>query len=684
VVLGAGIAGLALFLAVSTATRMPVLVSFDEAVYKLAAVQDATGGVDAIVHDGISRGVARLYSLLLAPVFAAAAGDTGIDIGRALGTVAFALAAVPVYLLARDAMASRWKAVAAALLSIAVPWATISTVLFSEAVAYPLFALALLVMAWTLRAPSPRRDVLALAVLGALVLVRPQFAGVGLAWLGLVAALALLPARRRAGSWGAAARATARRLPLTSALVALGALLAVALVATGHGADLAHRLGGPYVSSEYSPNAGVAKLALFEAAMLALGTGLVPLVLAPLWLGPALRGTRGEDARRIALVGVAAVAAVWAFALAAVGQFPGPAITEERYFIYAVPVLFVAALAALELPRPPRWALGAGAVLVLVLLALAPITAGLSSERAFLVPVAATATNLAGRLDPAHAADLAALSGTRRLLLLATGVLVLGLAAAASRGARWAVLVPAIILQLGLGGYALATMHGKVPGVPGATGAPPSGPLAWIDRTTAGGPDVPLLTDGNAAESGGDVTLAFFNDEANRTLRFPGIVGDGPPYPVSSLPAADVAVATDLSLAPAPPQRFVAATAGSPYVQLAGRRVSADATGREELLELARPARATWVARGLGAHGLIAAQLPVIAAPAKLTLTFATGPEPGHVAIRLGDARARAVVPASGALDVAVDACGGTAPRAGDITPRGGQVFLRAVRTEPC
>jgi hypothetical protein len=620
IVLAVGIAAIALLLVLTTSVRMPVLVSFDESVYKIAAAHYAGGGLDAILHDGgISRGLSRLYSILLAPVFVVLPGDSGVRVARALGTVAFSLAAVPVYLLAREVVSSRWRAVAAALLAVAIPWVMVSTVLFSEALAYPLFCTLLLAMTHALRAPSWRREVVVLGLIGALIVTRTQSVLLLGAWIVLVVAL-------HRSDW--------RRFPLTSAIVAAGVLVLVGAALTGKLGTMWDKATGPYLGPGAGLHLSIAKTALFEVAMIGLGTGVIPLILAVTWWWPALRGRLGADARLTAAVCLTAAGALWALALMATGLWSGADLAEERYFIYAAPVILVASFAA---PRPSTRTLAIGGVVALVVLAFAPITAGLSSERAFLVPVAATLTNLAQRIDGVP--ELAEVAGTRRLLAIALGAGVLAVTFALLRTRPRLVLVPAIVLQLAFGAYAWSTMHGNVPGVPGVTGPWPDDRLAWIDEAVDG--DVSVLVDSTIPSNARSLGTVFWNDDANRTTRFPGVVDNGPPYPVSSLPQGR--------------GEYALGTQDSPFVQLGGKVVAR--RGTDVLLKPDGSTR--WEARGLQPDGAITAPVTYRARGVRATLTL------------IRDGRTRTDV---------LPTC--RKPE-GTIEPRPGLV-LTAVKLEPC
>ncbi len=91
-----------------------------------------------------------------------------------INALAFALAAVPIYLLARRLL-SPWPSVGVSALSIAIPSAMYTSVLMTESVAYLLSCSALLAIALALEKPTVTRQVAALALIGAATLTRPQF-----------------------------------------------------------------------------------------------------------------------------------------------------------------------------------------------------------------------------------------------------------------------------------------------------------------------------------------------------------------------------------------------------------------------------------------------------------------------------------------------------------------------------
>jgi len=155
------------FIAIWTGIKITAVV-LDETVYKYAAAR-YTEGLSNIVNDDTSRGIARLYSVLIAPAFALFDGDVAVRIARALNGVVFAATAIPVAARGGWAGATRTAAAAAGVLSVAVPWLTLATILFSESLAYLLFACVVLAMLRALERPGIGREALVLGLLGALV-----------------------------------------------------------------------------------------------------------------------------------------------------------------------------------------------------------------------------------------------------------------------------------------------------------------------------------------------------------------------------------------------------------------------------------------------------------------------------------------------------------------------------------
>ena len=209
-------------------------VALDEVLHKQQALT-YSDHLRLLFTDSAARSTARLYSLVLAPLFAVFDGDVAVRAARALSAVLFVSAAIPAYLLARMVLVSRGLAVTAALLGIATPWLVLTTVLFTENLALPLFLWTVWAVARALQAPGWRADALALGLIAACVVTRTQLIALGLGYVALVA-------------WRAwtLRRETVRRFPFTCALVALTVLAFVVLLATGDLADRVRGALGPY------------------------------------------------------------------------------------------------------------------------------------------------------------------------------------------------------------------------------------------------------------------------------------------------------------------------------------------------------------------------------------------------------------------------------------------------------
>jgi hypothetical protein len=589
-VLAAGIALVALA-AAWTAVQITAVV-LDETVYKYAAASYADG-LGTLFSDPTSRGVARLYSLLITPAFALFDGDVAVRVARSLNGVLFAATALPVAALARRAGATPWGAVAAGLLSVAVPWLTLATILFSESLAYLLFACTVLAMLRLLEAPSLGREALVLALLAALVATRVQFVVAAAAWVLFLAVREWRASRR---PW--------RRYPLTTALTVL-ALLVVAI--------RARKLAGPYFSigerTEAPGDFGLA--ALWEVEMLAIGVGVVPALLAGAWFAGVLGGRvpdrRARDLAQLALVLVGALAAGTLFAQGGWLDLN----SEERYFIYAVPFLWIGAVAALRWRALPAAWLAWGGLALAAVMSLVPNPVPQRGEQFFLGPVSGVlrhGTPLA--VDRFN--DVTGLTGyLSGKDLIALGALALAAFAflAWRRGARRLALVPAVVVQLGLAVYAFAGIHGHLESFGSAVGGEPFARLGWIDRSGAG----PVTLADNATGDRDETLRAtnFWNDDIDRVLGLTSLRRDIPPYPVNTLGAPQAAVDDELFLAEPPPRRLVAQETSSPLWQLDGREVARGGRrGGLAIVDTGGRPRMRYLVQGVSPDGQIPGERP--------------------------------------------------------------------------
>jgi hypothetical protein len=268
---------------------------------------------------------AFLPSLVQAPAWLASSTPAAYGAVKTFNTLLMCAAALPAYWLARRLVRPAYALTVAA--------ATVTTggmlyhgYLMSEALAYPVFLLAVGACVRALASPSPRRDALAVAVLGVAVLTRAQFVV-----LPAVFVLAILLVGR-----------PLRRHRTALAALGIGALLA--LIA-GSGLLGFYRGAGEL---DY-PLGGVIRWTGWTAALLPFAAGLLiaPGAVLGLWSG--LRRPRLADERAFALITVLLVVLMPLQAgLIASGESRKP---FERYVFYLVPLLFVAFFAYAERGR---------------------------------------------------------------------------------------------------------------------------------------------------------------------------------------------------------------------------------------------------------------------------------------------------------------------------------------------
>jgi hypothetical protein len=630
-------------------------VALDEMLHKQQAVRYLDGLPGSFVSDPYARATARLYPLVLTPVFAVLEGDGAVRTARALGALLFVSAALPAYLLARELRVPRAHAAAAGVLAVALPWAMLATVLYTEVLAYPLFVWVAWAVARALRAPSPGRDVVVLALLAAATLARAQLACLAVAWLGLVAARVL------------ADRARARRFPATAAAVALGLLGALAVaVARGPGGLLDATLGTYRGIVERGAPTEVSVALLAEAGAFVLGLGVVPAIVGAAWWARAA-GRRADERWWPAVAGVALVAVTWATTLAAQGGFLGPS-TEERYFVYAAPLLWVGALAALAEGTVSRRTLAGGLAVAACVLGLLPLVVGLNPETGFLAPVLATAGHAGARLAgplPGGPHDVLV------ALALAAGAVALAVWRRPAR--RWAgLLVLPVLIQLALTGYVAAAARGALDGVPPRTEGSFAA-LAWVDRVV-GREQVSYLRAGTTPDR--DLLLPFWNSAVRHVVEPPGSLA-APPYPTVLLPTARARVGGDGAVAVDDLRARVVQDPAAVFLQLAGRRLAGGEGGTLELVARGPRPRARWATAGLEPDGQLVRPVALLAAPgragAPLEIALTVQGPPGAataLALRIGPSARRVELPAAPAppeTTVRLRACG---PARGVLEPR--------------
>jgi len=407
------------------------------------------------VHGAVVASINQLYPLLLAPFFASGTVASGVQRAHVVNAFVITSAAVPAYLLALRVSRSMWTSAVAAVLTAIVPWVALSSFLLTEVAAYPAFVWALFAFHATLTKPTPRNDALATIALAAAIVARTQF---------VVLALALPIAILLAGRW--------RAHRLLGAAYAAGAVLALAVVATGHSP-----LGtyGSTTNGNLLP-ASVVPAFFAHLSVLAFGLGLVPFLVGGTWL------VRREPYAVLANVTIALVG----LEVASYDERFGGGIVRDRYVFYLAPLFAIAFAAALAARERPSWRLAVpvGVVVLGVVANPMPVFEKFNVD----TPVAV----LNGYLRR----EVGGLSGARVALIVLTllaAALIVEVVLLFRRAAVVALAACALVLVTAETGYAFARLFR----INGTAGRPltqdQSGVLSWIDRTSGRGADVTLV-----------------------------------------------------------------------------------------------------------------------------------------------------------------------------------------------
>jgi len=333
----------------------------DEVRYLIAASSLVEG--EGLRLRGEEYGFGPLYALALAVLLWISPGvDAAYGLFKAANALFFALTAVPVYLLARR-LVSRWWAVLAAALAVAIPSSISVATVMTESLAYLTAAWALYAIALALERPTLGRQVAVLVAIALAFSTRAQLGALYVSWL---AALGLL--------WSIAPslRPRTRRdlLALWPNAVPLALAAAVLLGRIASGSSPSDSLGAYWeLWRGYDP-LQVAKWLVYHLADLEVYLAVIPLAVTPIVLWELLRRGRAGSERAASFVALFVSAnAVGLLVVAAFTSTPwGYDRLHDRYAFYLLPLWLLALVVWLAdgLPRPLlATAIGVGAALVL-------------------------------------------------------------------------------------------------------------------------------------------------------------------------------------------------------------------------------------------------------------------------------------------------------------------------------
>jgi hypothetical protein len=323
----------------------------DEVVYSELAKSIAAG------HRPAVRGVpvfgwGEVYPTLIAPAWALVHDPVhGYHAALLISALVMSLAAVPAYLLAR-LFVSRRASFLVAVMTVLVPSMTYSGVVMTENAAYPVFLLAVLLIARAVRRPSGLNQVLAVVGLGLMAFTRIQgLALVGAYLCGVLIYGLLGPRAERA--------AYLRRFVPTGVFLVI-ASLAPAIASTVAGDGPFGWLGSRSSTFAEFHAREVPQWLAYLAADLLLYVAVIPVAATVVVIGRGLSRRGSERARLFAAVALPTFAAI----LSSVSLVSASLDVDrrenlnERYVFYVVPLLFLGlALWIREgLPRRRPWA----------------------------------------------------------------------------------------------------------------------------------------------------------------------------------------------------------------------------------------------------------------------------------------------------------------------------------------
>ena len=332
-------------LAAATTRVVDWFVMTDELLYERLAFSFAGGSILPTLRGEHIPAGNDLYPLLLALVAKHDYVPAFLHRAHALNAVVIASAAVPAYLLARDALGSKRAGYAVSALSVLLPWLVLASFLLTENAAYPAFVWGVYLLQRTVARPSRGADLLALAGLLVAVVARTQFFV-----LVVAAPLAILVTE-----WSLR-NAWRRHRTLWCVLGGLAVVLAL-LALTGHASSV---LG--FYSSTASGSLSLTDLPqsfMQHLATVALALGILPFVLGGAWL--LARAVRRQAFPVVAVLAVTLLSLeVASFDLRFGGDLP-----RDRYLFYIAPLLLTGFVGALLDVRAPRWSLAAPLLILL-------------------------------------------------------------------------------------------------------------------------------------------------------------------------------------------------------------------------------------------------------------------------------------------------------------------------------
>jgi Dolichyl-phosphate-mannose-protein mannosyltransferase len=409
---------------------------------------------------------AMLEPLLTAGFWASSSAETSIHLTQGFHSVAMALAAVPVYLIARELRLSTTAALVSALIALVAPGMLYASYVTADALGYLLALVAVHAAVRVFSRTTVASQSWFLAAAGLAIFARLQYATLIPAFVvGALVVERFRPLR------------TARRFPVIATAVGLASI--VAAVA---GRSLLGRYGA---ITDFGISSRTFDWTVRTGALLLVVTGAA---IAPGALAWGLsRAVRPSDRVR---AGFAAVSLFLLGSLVlAAGMISADTYSDrflERYLLVAFPLVAIAFFCWIDENRPGKVVAIFGAVAVIIAAARIPISGDLVGQGSADSPTLLALSRLGGVMGLAEASLVAA--------LVVTACAALGLGAALSRRIPAVALVVPTVILLGLvaGGAHAADIRASKRAETSTFG----GDSAWVEAAKPG-PTIFVQTPGS-------------------------------------------------------------------------------------------------------------------------------------------------------------------------------------------
>lgn len=493
----------------------------DEMRYERLAIAIARNhSLNPQIHGVQVENWSQLYPLVIAPAFARGHVPHDLWVAHLTNAWLMSSACVPAYLLARRVTRRRWVGFVVAALSVSIPWILYATMLMTEVAAYPVFLWAAYAFQRAIDAPSPRNDLLALAVAPIAYFARTPLLIVAIILPVAVVVFELGRSRRPVrGHLAAAVRA---HWVLVAGYLGLG-IACLVLKIEGDFSTI-FGLYGYYATNQPLLGHGFVGALADHVSTFSLGIGVLPFLVGFAWLlANCVRPPKSRELHAFACIGAVSVVAIGLQASAFDLRYAN--YVHDRFMLYLAPLLVLGTICALLDNRAPRWSLLVPCGLVVLGFAVGSVN---STAWQHDVPI-----------DPDNPAELffkpfVALAhglGNARVLLALATVALAGLFIAAAAKLRKPYFVAAFVALLAFGlpaetGYAFTRLFG----VKGPSGRPltvnMTGRDDWVDQVVGSNADVtilpyPVSTDYNLNTSTWQ-DYEFWNKSVDRDLQYAG------------------------------------------------------------------------------------------------------------------------------------------------------------------